>query len=99
VSSNIARQGLNNRRAYELALARGSLNRRQRRIAHAGIRYNRAMEAVAKARFEPERSRSVAQLIPAMPLLAWVAITNPRWWSQWLAVLRTGRQPPATRSR
>jgi glycosyltransferase involved in cell wall biosynthesis len=95
VSSNIARQGVNNRRAYELALARGNLNRRQRRIARASIRYNRAMEAVAKARFAPRGERSITHLIPMIPLLAWVALTNPRWWSQWLAVLRTGRQPPA----
>jgi glycosyltransferase involved in cell wall biosynthesis len=95
VSSNIARQGENNRRTYELALARGHLNARQRRIARGAIRYNRAMEAVAQARFAPKRHRALAQLITMAPMLIWVVLTNPRWWSQWVAVLRTGQQPPA----
>ena len=51
VSSNIASQGLNNRRAYALALERGRLTPRQRRIARVAIRYNRAMEEVALMRF------------------------------------------------
>ena len=91
VSANIARQGLNNRRTYELALARGRLNRRQRRIAARAINYNRAMEAVAQVRFTTPSSQSVVQLIRAAPLLLWVALTNPRWWGQWVRVLRTGR--------
>ena len=98
ISSNIARQGANNRRTYELALARGALDGRQRRIARRAIRYNRAMEAVARLRFAPGEDRSVVAIIRMVPLLAWVALTNPRWWSQWLAVLRTGR-PPAARAR
>jgi glycosyltransferase involved in cell wall biosynthesis len=93
VSSDIARQGINNRRTYELALDRGRLNRRQRRIARRAIRYNRAMEAVARARFASGSDRSVRQLARSAPLLVWVAVTNPRWWGQWLTILRTGRQP------
>jgi GT2 family glycosyltransferase len=99
VSSDIARQGANNRRTYELALARGQLNRSQRRIARGAVRYNRAMEAVARARFAPGRDRSLSKLITMMPLLAWVAVNNPRWWGQWLAVLKMGRQPPAAKAR
>ena len=99
VSSDIARQGANNRRTYELALARGQLNRSQRRIARGAVRYNRAMEAVARARFATGRSRSMSELLPMVPLLAWVALTNPRWWGQWLAILRTGRLPPAAGTR
>ncbi len=95
VSSNIARQGANNRRAYELALARGALTPRQRRIARRGIRYNRAMEVVAMLRFRPAGRPSVRQVARVLPLLAWVALTNPRWWMQWVAVLRTGRLPAA----
>jgi glycosyltransferase involved in cell wall biosynthesis len=95
VSSNIARQGANNRRTYELALARGALNARQRRIARSAIRYNRAMEVVATLRFRTAGRASVRQVMRALPLLAWVALTNPRWWTQWIAVLRTGVQPPA----
>ena len=98
VSSNIARQGANNRRTYELALARGALNARQRRIARRAIRYNRAMEVVATLRFRPAGRASARQVLRALPLLAWVALTNPRWWKQWAAVLRTGRQPAAVRS-
>jgi teichuronic acid biosynthesis glycosyltransferase TuaG len=97
ISSNIARQGVNNRRVYELALARGALGRRERRIAKRAIRYNRAMEAVAGLRFSSKGARSPRQLMRLVPLLAWVAITNPRWWRQWVAILRTGRQPPPPR--
>ena len=97
VSSNIARQGANNRRTYELALARGALSARQRRIARRAIRYNRAMEVVATLRFRPAGRASARQIMRALPLLAWVALTNPRWWKQWAAVLRTGRQPAAVR--
>lgn len=99
VSSDIARQGINNRRTYELALDRGRLNRRQRRIARGAIRYNRAMEAVARARFAPGSDRSLWQLARTVPLLVWVAATNPRWWGQWLTILRTGRQPPVAKWR
>ena len=91
VSSNIASQGVNNRRAYELALARGALTPRQRRIARRAIRYNRAMEAVARLRFAPRSRASLAQAARLLPLLTWVAVTNPRWWGQWVTVLRTGR--------
>jgi hypothetical protein len=91
VSSNIARQGANNRRAYELALARGALTTGQRRIAVNAIRYNRAMEAVAELRFGRRSARSVLRLGAHMPLLLYVAATNPQWWRQWITVLRTGR--------
>ncbi len=91
ISTNIASQGVNNRRAYELALGRGALSPAQRRIARRAIRYNRAMEAVAELRFERRSARSVLRLITRLPLLVSVALTNPRWWRQWVAVLRTGR--------
>jgi glycosyltransferase involved in cell wall biosynthesis len=96
MSSDIARQGADSRRAYEMALNRRSLDRRQRRIARRAIRYLRAMEAVATARFSTE-GPSAGQLLRLTPLLAWVALTNPRWWRQWLAILRTGRQPAVGR--
>jgi hypothetical protein len=94
VSSNLAKQGINNRRAYELALARGNLNRRQTRIVGGAIRYNRAMEAVAMARFSAEGRRGLATRLPrVLPLLAWVALTHIRLWPEWLRLLRTGRAP------
>ncbi len=91
VSNDIARQGVNNRRAYELALGRGALTAHQRRIAKNAIRYNRAMEAVAELRFGRRSARSVLTLAARMPLLLYVAATNPGWWRQWVTVLRTGR--------
>jgi glycosyltransferase involved in cell wall biosynthesis len=96
VSSNIARQGLNNRRAYDLALQRGSLTPRQRRIARRAIRYNRAMEEVALLRFSGARpASSVLRRLHRLPSLAWVALTNPRMWSEWLQLLRSGRAKDA----
>lgn len=97
ISSNIAGQAANNRRTYELALSRGRLNAGQRRLARRAIRYNRAMETVARARFAGDRGAALRHLAASLPLLAWVALTNPRWWGQWLAVLRTGRPPAPDR--
>jgi len=92
LSSNIASQGVNNRRAYELALERGRLTPRQRRIARGAIRYNRAMEDVALLRFGgPAASRPLLRVVRRLPRLVWVAMRNPRRWPEWLALLRTGR--------
>ncbi|MEA2313569.1 MAG: hypothetical protein QOI03_261 [Solirubrobacteraceae bacterium] len=100
VSSNIASQGVNNRRAYELALARGRLTDKQRRIARRAISYNRAMEEVALLRFAGSRPPgSRARALRSLPLLAWVAISNPRMWVAWLDLLRTGRAKDAAELR
>jgi glycosyltransferase involved in cell wall biosynthesis len=100
VSSNIASQGLNNRRAYALALNRGSLTARQRRIARRAIRYNRAMEEIALLRFSgARRASSVLRLAHRLPSLLWVALTNPRMWHEWLGLLRTGEAKDAAELR
>jgi glycosyltransferase involved in cell wall biosynthesis len=100
VSSNIASQGANNRRAYELALGRGCLDSKQRRIARRAIRYNRAMEEVALLRFEKARAwRSGPRRLRNLPLLLWVALGNPRMWPQWLELLRSGRAKDAAELR
>jgi len=92
VSSDIASQGLNNRRVYALALARGRLTARQRRIARGALRYNRAMQEVALLRFAGAREgRSIVRRLWSLPVLAWVALANPRMWPQWLELLRSGR--------
>jgi glycosyltransferase involved in cell wall biosynthesis len=100
VSSNIASQAVNNRRAYELALARGQLSSEQLRIARRAIRYNHAMEQVALMRFAGERGRTSAlRGLRSLPLLAWVALSNPRMWPEWLELLRTGRAKDAAELR
>ena len=71
VSSNIASQAVNNRCAYELALGRGRLNTRERRIARRAIRYNHAMEQVALLRFSQDGARASAlHALRSLPLLA-----------------------------
>jgi glycosyltransferase involved in cell wall biosynthesis len=100
VSSNVASQGANNRRAYELALQRGRLTARQRRIARRAISYNRAMEEVALIRFAPSaRGKSRLRALRKLPLLLRVALGNPRMWAQWLELLRTGRAKDAAQLR
>jgi glycosyltransferase involved in cell wall biosynthesis len=99
ISANVVRQGVNNRRAYALALARGKLNARQRAIAHRAIRYNRAMEAVAELRFQGFTRASLRACARQLPLLIWVAFSYRRLWGQWFAVLRTGRQTVAATGR
>jgi teichuronic acid biosynthesis glycosyltransferase TuaG len=98
VSSNIASQGLNNRRAYELALRRGRLDGRQRRIARRAIRYNHAMEEVARLRFSDD-GRPGLRVLWRLPLVLGVALTNPRLWPEWLRLLRTGRARDAAELR
>ena len=96
VSSNIASQGANNRLAYELALGRGRLSPAQRRIARRAIRYNRAMEEVALLRFARRGARpSPARIARMLPLLARVALCNPRLWREWLRLLRSGHASDA----
>jgi glycosyltransferase involved in cell wall biosynthesis len=100
ISSNLARQAAHNRRAYELALGRGRLTPGQRRIARRGIRYSRAMEQVALLRFaraQPWRSRLASPR--SLPTLAWVALSNPRMWPEWLELLRSGRAKDAAELR
>ncbi|HYM54824.1 MAG TPA: glycosyltransferase family A protein [Solirubrobacteraceae bacterium] len=100
VSSNIASQGVNNRRAYELALGRGRLTAGQRRIARRAIRYNHAMEQVALMRFAGAGGqRSRLARLRSLPVLAWVAISNPRMWPEWLELLRSGRAKDAAELR
>ncbi len=99
-SSDLLRLGMSNRRAYELALGRGRLTRKQTRIARRAIRYNRAMEEVALLRFAPPgRRRSHLPGLRSLPRLAWVALSNPRLWSQWFALLYTGRANDAVELR
>jgi glycosyltransferase involved in cell wall biosynthesis len=83
ISSDLARMGSGNQLTYRRALERGRLTPAQRRIALSQLRYNRAMEAVAAARFAGDRGRAVR----ALPTLLFVAATNPRLWPQWLRVL------------
>lgn len=100
VSSNIVRQGANNRRVYRLALKRGHLTARQRRIVRAAIRYNRAMEYVALLRFGDDRRwRSVLRRPRRLALLAWVALVNPRMWRGWFELLLSGRSEDAVELR
>ncbi len=92
ISLNVASQGVNHRRTYELALRRGRLNSKQRRIARRGIRYDRAMEQVALLRFGgAQGQQSGLRAFRSLPLLAWVALSNPRRWPEWFELLRTGR--------
>jgi glycosyltransferase involved in cell wall biosynthesis len=86
ISLNVARQAANNQKTYRAALARGRLTARQRRIAYSELRYNRAMEVVARVALDGERSPR--RVIKALPLLTWVAATRPSHWGEWLAVLR-----------
>ena len=91
---------MNNRRAYELALARGRLTHGQQRIARRAIRYNRAMEQVASLRFAQGANwRSAVGLVRSLPSLVWVALSHPRMWPEWARLLRTGRAQDAAELR
>jgi glycosyltransferase involved in cell wall biosynthesis len=99
VCSDIAGLGANNRRAYELALGRGRLTSKQQRIARRAIRYNRAMEQVAILRFGENAQRRRLPRLRDVPDIARVALCNPRMWSHWFELLRTGRAKDAAELR
>jgi glycosyltransferase involved in cell wall biosynthesis len=83
VSSNLARMGANNQLTYRRALERGRLSTAQQRIARSQLRYNRAMEAFAGARFDG----NVAGAARELPTLMMVALTHPRSWPDWVRVV------------
>lgn len=89
VSASLVRMGANNQLTYRRALERGRLTVRQRRIARSELKYNRAMEEVAHAWLERRDSRlgTVARLLRALPVLAWIALSRPGHWRDWLRVL------------
>lgn len=95
VSSDLASMGRTNQTTYRLALARGRLTPRQRRIAQRYLRYNRAMEEVAAFASSPreERRRAGCRLARSLPLLVRVVSTHPGRWGQWYHALRHPGEP------
>lgn len=83
VSSNVARQALNDQETCRRALARGKLTPQQRRIAERELRYHGVRAAVAQAWFERDRRA----LLRALPSAAGVVARNPRRWGDWARVL------------
>jgi glycosyltransferase involved in cell wall biosynthesis len=84
VSSKVSNQAANNQLTYTRALARGRLSARQARVAKKALRYSRAMEAVAGAWMD----RDARRLVRSVPVVIWVALTNPRHWGEWWRELR-----------
>ena len=93
VSANLARQAWSYRRGLERALERGRLTAAQQRTVRSELRYYRAMEAVANARFQTQRpvADRAAGLARALPDLVWVSLTRPDKWRAWARALRHGR--------
>jgi glycosyltransferase involved in cell wall biosynthesis len=93
VSANLGRMAASYQRTLTRALGRGRLTAHQQRIARSELRYYRAMEAVARARFDrqsppPQRAR---RLLAELPALLWVAATRADRWRAWAQALRHGR--------
>jgi glycosyltransferase involved in cell wall biosynthesis len=95
LTSSQARAAGSQALAYARALERGRLGSGERRIARRQLRYSRAVEAVALAAEPgPHRGRARWRLVAKLPLVAFVAVTNPRLWPLWLHGIRsriTGR--------
>lgn len=83
VSSNVARQALNDQETLRRALARGRLNAHQRRLAERELDYQAVRLAVAQAWFERDRRA----LMRALPAAARVVARNPRRWGDWARAL------------
>lgn len=83
-------------RVYELALARGRLDRRQRRIARRQRRLHRLL--ARRARIAAARSHGERQLGPRLALLpvaALVAFEHPDRWPSWVRQGGPRRRAPA----
>jgi glycosyltransferase involved in cell wall biosynthesis len=93
VSANLVRMAASSQGTLQRALARGRLTPAQQRIARSELRYYRAMEAVAHARFDRERplAERASGVLRALPALARVAVTRPDKWRSWVGALRRGR--------
>jgi glycosyltransferase involved in cell wall biosynthesis len=93
VSANLGRMAASYQRTLTRALGRGRLTPRQQRIARSELRYYRAMEAVARARFDRRRplAQRARRLLAELPALVWVAVTRTDRWRAWARALRYGR--------
>lgn len=83
VSAAVGRMGANNQETYRRALARRRLTPEQERIAQEELRYNRAMEAVARAWFD----RRPSALARTLPTALAVAATRREHWGDWARAL------------
>jgi glycosyltransferase involved in cell wall biosynthesis len=84
ISLNTERQALNNQRVIKRALSRGHLTPRQRRLARAELRYNRALQTVSGATLHGRRP-TLAEL----PNALWVAVSRPGHWREWATAIRS----------
>jgi hypothetical protein len=82
LSSNPLGMARNWQTVERLALERGRLGWRERRIAHRELRYYRLLEDVAEIRDERASAGRVrpSRLVRAVPRLAIVALENPMRW-------------------
>ena len=83
VSSNVARQAVNDQGTYRRALARGRLNAEERRVAEQELRYHEVREAVAEA----WAGRHLLALARQVPAGAMLAVRNPDRVRGWVQVL------------
>lgn len=88
VSSNVARQALNDQGTLRRALARGRLNAQQQRIAARELRYHEVRAAVAEA-WQAHRPLAVARQLPAGVALAMRDPARVRGWVRTLAGRRS----------
>jgi hypothetical protein len=94
VSTNLTRMARSFQLTYIRALERGTLTRRERRIAQRQLRLQRALEQVGLMVTEPDGRRvSAARGVRHLPLFVRVAVENP---DRWAAAARTliGRGSP-----
>ena len=87
VSSNVARQAVNDGLTCSRALERGRLSPAQQRIAERQVKYHRVRAAVADARF----NRRPGDLVRQLPAAAGVVVGNRERWGEWARAL-TGRR-------
>ena len=90
LTASAARAARADRLAYEKALARGRLGKREQRIARARLRERRAVEAVAAAR-EPGGTARLLRALPSLPL---AAASNRHLWRTWARGARARLRRP-----
>jgi hypothetical protein len=88
VSSDATGMARTTQATYRRALARGRLDRRQKRIARAALRTARAAEAFERLSASRVGWRArVDEILRAMPTFAIAALSQPSRWPHWIRLV------------
>jgi glycosyltransferase involved in cell wall biosynthesis len=96
LSADQAKMARTNQATYRLALERGRLTPRQRRLARRKLRLNEAIECMERL-LHPRDGNDIPppkrDVVHSIAVIATVVVAHPRRWRKWLQLLTRGRTP------